>query len=154
MKRHGMAVAGAAVIMGLSVACAGDTTAPNILAGMVQVTVADSTGSAPPQEPMAAGFFRGVVMGYEPGPDTLATAQRLAGVSVKAYARVGDQPSGDAVAAVTSDANGEWQLPTLPGGEYVVTFTPVGNTYRGAWTIGRTSTTSGEHRWWIMLAAQ
>jgi len=152
MKR--MKLAGAVLVAAMAIGCAGDTTAPNILAGMVQVTVADSTGTAPPQEPMAPGFFRGVVMGYESGPDTLANAQRLAGVSVKAYARVGDQPSGDAVAAVTSDANGEWQLPTLPGGEYVVTFTPAGNTYHGAWTIGRTSASSGEHKWWIMLAAQ
>ena len=133
-------------------ACADNPSAPDLLAGMAQVTTADSTGTPPPSEPTAPGFFRGVVMGYAAGPDTLANSERLPNVSVQAYLYSGTQPVGDAVASTASNANGEWQLPSLPGAEYVVTFTtPSGSKYRSGWTLGRTGASSGTHPWWIML---
>lgn len=142
----------AALAVATVAACADDPSAPDLLAGMAQVTSADSTGAPPPSEPTAPGFFRGVVMGYAAGPDTLANAERLPNVSVQAYLYSGTQPVGDAVAGTTSNANGEWQLPSLPGAEYVVTFTtPSGSKYRSGWTLGRTGASSGTHPWWIML---
>jgi hypothetical protein len=115
-----------------------------------------------PQNPSESspGFFRGTVWGYVPGrPDTLETAERLAGVRVTAYPRVPSSTEpyavGPAAAAVTTDANGEFVLPTLPGGEYAVTFTlPASSKYVAGWTVGVAYSQSGDHPWWIMLAAK
>jgi hypothetical protein len=121
----------------------------------------NDTAQAPanPAEP-TPGFFRGTVYGYIPGrSDTLETAVRLAGVRVTAYPRVPSSSDpyavGPAAASVTTDANGEFVLPTLPGGEYAVTFTPPeGSKYRAAWTVGVAHAGSGDRPWWVMLAAK
>ena len=130
------------------------------LAGL-SVAGRNDTAQAPtnPAEP-SPGFFRGTVYGYVPGrSDTLETAERLVGMRVTAYPRVPSSSDpyavGPAAASVTTDANGDFVLPTLPGGEYAVTFTPPeGSKYRAGWTVGIAYAGSGDHPWWIMLAAK
>jgi hypothetical protein len=147
-----------------SAACADRTaTQPageSPLAGL-SIAGRNDTAQAPtnPAEP-SPGFFRGTVYGYVPGrSDTLETAERLAGVRVTAYPRVPSSSDpyavGPAAASVTTDTNGEFVLPTLPGGEYAVTFTPPeGSKYRAGWTVGVAYAGSGDYPWWIMLAAK
>jgi hypothetical protein len=96
------------------------------------------------------------VLGYEPGPDTLASAVKLPNVKVTAYLRISMSTDsiglGTIVASTVSDANGEWQLPTMPGDEYIVTFVPPeGSKYRGVWTIATAHQNSNQQAWFIML---
>ena len=60
--------------------------------------------------------------------------------------------AGAAVATTTSSASGAWSLPTLPGGDYIVTFVPPESSgYRAGWTIGTAWTQSGVDPWQIHL---
>lgn len=152
-----------AAAAGLPVACSdstsGDDNSP--LAGLAPRTANDSVGNPPPPPPAnpAPGSFHGTVLGpSEPGAgnDSLATAPRIANVVVAAYpvtgGSVADPTLGPAEASVTTGTDGKFQLPTLSGGEYVVTFTPPANSiYGGVWVTQVTSATSNEHPWWVIL---
>ncbi len=64
----------------------------------------------------------------------------------------GQTAAGSQVATTTTDATGYFQLPTLPGGEYVVTFVvPVGSIYTSGWTVGIAWEGSRDSPWFIML---
>ena len=145
------------------VACGGGGptgTGGSPIAGFARVEQGDSTTATPQTAPPAtSGFFRGTVYGYTPGPDSLATAERLAGVRVTAYAGVpvpsGGTAPGREVAAVTTGASGEFRLPDLPGGDYVVAFAPPASSpHRGVWTVARAWSGSGDGGWVILLGRQ
>src|SRR3954469_6351294 len=157
-KFHHALVAGAAIA--LTVACS-DRTAPGDSAGplkdLVHQTPDTGTGG-PPQQP-SPGSFHGRVLGQSaPGSvDTLNTAPRIANVSVKIYSHV-TTTSGDTlwggpeVARTTTDANGDFQTPTLAGALYIVTFTPAsGSPYRGVYVVATASARSGDFSWVIVL---
>jgi hypothetical protein len=90
------------------------------------------------------------------GNDSLATAPRVANAKVTAYPR---QPTatdpnavGTAVAEVVTGADGKFQLPTLPGGDYIVTINPAaGSIYGGVWVTATAHSTSHEFPWWVVL---
>jgi len=96
-------------------------------------------------------------MGYSLAdlPDTLKSAKPLANVAVAAYpAELTDKEPklGPLAAKVTTNQEGQFSLPTLPGGIYVVTFTPpAGAEYESAWTQATASPQSGSYPWTIML---
>lgn len=154
-----------ATAVGFAVACSDDeTTSPTSdpLAGLIQSEERDSIGNGPPPPPPSQepGYFRGRVLGQsdpEPGQntDTLATAPRIANVRVTAYPRVSNDPTpkvGPEAASVVTDAEGAFQFPLLPYGEYVVTFNPPENSeYRGVWVTTVVHNTSHEWPWWIVL---
>jgi hypothetical protein len=130
------------------------------LNGLSQTEGRDSTGTSVPSPPPNAtpGYFRGTVLGASTpgsGGDTLATAPRVAGVTVTAYPRLSTDPIPDvgaAVATVVTGADGKFQLPTLPGGEYVVTFTPpTSSIYSGVWVTTTAHSGSSEWPWWVVL---
>jgi hypothetical protein len=90
------------------------------------------------------------------GGDTLVNSVRIAGVRVAAHpvTDLSTSPpgTGAVVAEVSTNANGEFVLPQLPGGPYVVTFTPpAGSSYQGAWTMATISSTSSDYAWWVTL---
>jgi hypothetical protein len=116
----------------------------------------DSTTAPPPSGP---GVFRGYVRGQaEPGtgPDTMTNAPKLANVKVTAYP-ISQTPTdtlviGEAAASVLTNANGEWTLPSLPGGTYAVTFVPpAGSKYRGVYAFGPLNSQSVNYPWWVVL---
>src|SRR5687767_1546826 len=129
-------------VASLAIACADKTVTPvdpSPLSGLQRVEGTDSTGAPPPDSsgspapnPASPGYVLGTVLGPSApgaGNDSLNTAPRIAGVKVTALSRVaptaGDTIGiGPAVATVTTGADGKFQLPTLPGGEYFVTFVP------------------------------
>lgn len=148
----------------VAVACS-ETTAPDgtqaVLAGLIGSTTQDSAGNAapPPAGGAGTGYFRGYVRGPNApgaGGDTLATSPRIAGVIVRAYPITGSGPSGPQLGAlagqVTTDAEGAFTFPSIPGGEYAVTFhPPAGSGYLGIWVSGPIHPTSHEHPWWVTL---
>jgi len=152
-----------AMAAGLSVACSDSTSNSDDspLAGLAPRTASDSVGNPPPPPPAnpTPGSFHGTVLGPSlpgAGNDSLATAPRVSGVAVVAYLVTGgsqaDPTLGPAAASVTTGADGKFQLPTLSGGEYVVTFTPPANSiYGGVWVTSTTSATSNDHPWWVIL---
>ena len=125
------------------------------LAGLAAATRGDTAAAPPPEAPPSPGYFRGTVYGYEPGPDTLASAVRLDDVRVTAYVRAETSEgvvAGRQVATVLTNTEGFFQLPTLAGGEYVVTFVPpAASPYRGGWTTAGAWQQSGDNPWYIML---
>lgn len=146
------------------VACSDDPTGTgnSPLAGLSQREGADSVGNPLPPEPTTPtpGSFHGTVLGpSEPGAgnDSLATAPRVSGVVVTAYPVTGGTPGsptlGAAEATVTTGADGKFQLPTLAGGEYVVTFNPPASSiYGGVWVSQAfTSAQSNDWPWWVVL---
>lgn len=148
---------------GLAIACSDDPTGSedSPLAGLAPRTASDSIGNPPPPPPTnpTPGSFHGTVLGpSEPGAgnDSLATAPRVAGVVVSARLVTGgseaDPDLGPVAASVTTGADGKFQLPTLSGGTYVVTFTPPANSiYGGVWVTSTTSATSNDWPWWVVL---
>ena len=119
------------------------------LSGLSQAPGKDSTGSPPPPPPAipTPGYFHGTVLGPSApgaGNDSVATAPRVAGVVVTVYPRISSSSAtpdvGPAAATVVTGADGKFQLPTIAGGEYVVTFNPpAGSPYGGVWvTLPRT----------------
>jgi len=140
-------------------ACSSDeSTKPSTdpLVGLRSTSATDSAGNAPPatQPASGPGYFRGVVRASEwsGGPDTLANSTRVANVQVTAYQRHTDGSAGDMAGSTTTNANGEWQLATLPGGEYVVTFVPPSSSpYQGVWVTATASPSSHEWPWWVTL---
>src|SRR3954463_9392320 len=106
------------------------------------------------------GYFRGTILGPSApgaGNDSLTTAPRIAGVVVTIYERKTDDPAnvtvGDAKGSVTTGSDGLFSLPTLPAGEYVVTFVPPANSgYHGAYAFGPLRQNSSDFPWWVVLA--
>lgn len=144
----------ALLLAAVSTACT-DSAGPNAspLDGLVQYGSTDSTGTPPPPPvgTPAPGFFQGTVVGPSTpgaGNDSLATAPRIAGVTVAAYTQLDIAP----VASVVTSADGRFVLPTMPGGHYVVTFTPPpGSPYGGVWASAPVHATSSNHHWWVVL---
>ena len=147
-----------------TIACAENPTAVRTspLAGLQRAEGNDSTGAPPPPppNPASSGYVRGTVLGPSApgaGNDSLNTAPKIAGVVVTAYPRVAPTANdtigiGPAAATVTTGADGKFQLPTLPGGEYLVTFEPpAGSIYGGVWVTGPIHDKSHEWPWWIVL---
>jgi hypothetical protein len=176
---HHMSIRASVVILALSgaIACAdqgGTDVHQGPLAGLKQSSATDSSGTALPptsgHDSAAAdpggstggldtlhsepGYFRGYVRSSEvvQGTDTLAGSVRIADVKVDAYTRLGNGDPGVLTASVTSNAQGEWQLPTLAAGHYVVTFTPPANSgYQGVWVTATPNSHSHEWPWWVTL---
>lgn len=128
--------------------------------GLNQSVAIDSTGAAAPGAPTdGPGHFHGTVLGPSPvgaTGDTLASAPRVSNVVVVAYpllARDGAEVElGDAAATAITGADGKFTLPTLPGGEYVVTFTPPADgPYGGVWVTAMAHSGSHAHPWWVVL---
>lgn len=125
----------------------------------------DSTGTPVPPPPAGTatpGYARGTVMAPStnapPGTDTLATATRIVGAKVTAYPRVRSTTdtvgAGPVAAQVETNGKGEFQLPTLPGGEYIITFNPPAaqsSVYGGVWTVTTIHSNSHVNPWWIVL---
>ncbi len=126
------------------------------LEGRIQVQSPD-TARGNGVMPVGNGLFRGTVMGYSEAdfPDTLKSAKRLPNVVVTAYPAEltnADPKLGPAAASVTTNADGQFTFPILPGGLYVVTFAPpAGSPYASAWTIATAHSASGDQPWTIML---
>lgn len=167
----------AVLLVAALVACA-DNTGTSVdkspLAGLKEASATDSSGTplgpdagqdtaiATPGGPGGGldtlhsepGYFRGIVRSSEvvQGPDTLAGSVRIADVKIDAYARLTNGDPGALVASTTSNAQGEWELPVLPAGHYVVTFTPAANsTYQGVWVTATPNSHSHEYPWWVTL---
>ena len=156
VARHASRFAAIAFVA-IAAACADGPAGPvgDPLAGLAVAERGDTASASPTSTPRSPGYFVGTVYGYEPGPDTLASAVRLEGARVTAYVRVDGSEgvtAGRQVASVLTNAQGHFQLPTLPGGEYVVTFVPAATSpYRGGWTTAEAWQQSGDSPWWIML---
>lgn len=154
----------AAVALALTgaAACSNDTTtnpqSSSILAGL-SATPSNDTNPSPSPVPSGTGNFRGTVMGPSvtgPGTDTLATSPRVAGVVVTIYPRLADLNGqitmGAAAGSTTTNVQGLFTLPTLPAGEYVVTFVPPPSSiYRGSYVFGPLRSNSNLFPWWVVL---
>ena len=105
------------------------------------------------------GFFRGTVVGpwdFGSGEDSTVAAPRLAGVVVTIYetesSDVEEPVVGAVKGTVTTGVDGKFTLPTLPAGEYVVTFVPPADSpYRGVYSAGPLDDTSSGYPWWVVL---
>jgi hypothetical protein len=147
----------------IATACSSDAVVqptPSPLAGLNHSESGDTatvnhspTGTGP-------GYFRGTVLGPSSpgaGNDSLNTAPKIAGVVVTIYERkTGGADTvaiGDAKGSATTGADGKFTLPTLPAGEYVVTFVPPANSgYYGAYALGPLRENSSDFPWWVVLA--
>jgi hypothetical protein len=126
------------------------------IAGLGRIADNDTTSGSPTTAP---GYFRGTVLGPAipgSGPDSMSTAPRIAGVRVAAYVRTddgsGDVTVGAEVATALTDSNGEFTLPEMPPGPYVVTFTvPSTSAYRGVWATSYIHAGSADYPWWVVL---
>jgi hypothetical protein len=135
------------------------STAPvrSPLADLVHFTSADTSVSA---DQTGSGSFHGTVVGpsaAEAGADSMATAPRLAGVEVGIFPKVpstdGTVTPGPQVGSAVTGADGTFQLPTLPAGEYIVTFVPPANSgYRGSYAFGPLRSNSSQFPWWVVLS--
>lgn len=127
------------------------------LEGLVTLSLDDSVNGPPDDTvPDGPGHFKGVVRGWDPSvSDTMASLVPLPNVRVTAYERDGtvQQPElGDPVAQTFSNQQGHWELPTVPGGEYIITFVPAASSgYRSGWTLGFAWPGSGNNTWGISL---
>lgn len=153
---HSTLILGAAVA---ALAC-GDTPTdvdPSIILGLSKAEANDTVTTTPPPPSQASpGSFHGFVLGPGTGPDTMATAPRLQGIAVTAYPLLGwsgtEPQVGETAASLITDANGAFQSPTIPGGEYVVTFVPPANSiYRGVYVTTTIHEGSDGGNWWIIL---
>ena len=143
------------------VGCGSDTTTPatsSVVAGLSETPRGDTVHSTSPV-PAGPGYFWGHVLGpSQPGAgnDSLSTAPRIAGVVVTIYPRIAgtgtDVQTGPVAGSVTTGADGKFTLPTLPAGEYVVTFVPPANSgYMGAYAFGPLNANSYLYQWWVVL---
>jgi hypothetical protein len=154
-------VAAAAIACGDSKSVAPDG-GTNPLKDRVQLQSPDTARggsvSAPPS--LGDGYFRGVVRGYSQAdlPDTIKSAKSLANVAVTAYAAEltdGEPKLGQAVASVTTSADGQFTLGILPGRLYAVTFVPAkGDPHESGWTLATVHPKSGDTPWTIMLRSR
>jgi hypothetical protein len=151
---------GAALVLAAVAACSSEIPGEpdgSPLAGLSKTAANDSsTGTDQPSGP---GYVRGTVLGQSPpgaGNDSLKTAPRIAGVVIKMYARktgTGDvvEP-GDLKGTYTTGTDGLFTLPTVPSGQYVVTFVPPETSgYHGVWVHGEVHANSSNYPWWIVL---
>jgi hypothetical protein len=159
MQRIRIVSLGAAVVTALTLAACSDeqstTPSSTVLAGLAQGESNDTT-TGQPSVGATPGAFHGFVMGRGTGPDTFATAPRINGATITAYPHLGfdgDTPRvGDAVASVTTDANGFFQFPTIPGGAYVVTIRPpAASGLQGQYALTTISSVSDSGNWWVVL---
>ena len=124
------------------------------------VTPPDSV--LPPPPPATLGYFHGTVMGQWQGTqggtlaDSMAAMPKLANIRVDVYPRLSARNPlavGPLAASVLTDANGYFQIPTLAGGDYVVTFVPpAGSLYQGVWVTATANTHSSDWSWWVVLS--
>lgn len=157
-------------IAGLAWACGTDgPTAIDVSpkAGLKSSQAQDSAATTPAPTPPASsnptpGYVHGTVRApgatAGPGQDTLSASIRIPGAIVTAYPRVRSTidtaGAGPMAAQVIANANGEFQLPTLPGGEYIVTFNPPASlaaTYGGVWVTATIHENSHQFAWWVTL---
>jgi hypothetical protein len=143
-------------------ACAdsGPTSSSSPLAGLTRGATGDSSSTPPDTAASSPGYFHGTVLGHEQftsGTDTLNALPRVANARVTAYSHA-SPTSGDTlgvgpeVASVLTGANGQFQLPTLPGGLYIVTINPPsGSKYQGVWVTAIAHSHSGDYSWWVVL---
>jgi hypothetical protein len=158
----------AAIAIASAVACSDDPAGPDTspLAGLNRATANDTSNSTHQPTGEGPGNISGTVLGQSPpgaGNDSLATAPRVAGVVITIYTRkpcpgLPCANTSDAVEAgevrgtVTTGADGLFTLPTLPSGEYVVTFVPPETAgYYGVWVHGELRENSAQYPWWIVL---
>ena len=161
MKSFGKALAALVAVAAIA-ACSTDTVEPNgsPLAGLDKSATGDTASVNHSPTGTGPGYFRGTVLGpSQPGSgnDSLNTAPRISGVVVTIYERkpvAGDTVAvGDAKGSVTTGADGKFTLPTLPAGEYVVTFVPPANSpYHGSYAFGPLNEKSSTYPWWVVLA--
>jgi hypothetical protein len=163
LKLNSRRVVAFALIAGLAVACSDGPTDTDTspLAGLAETEARDSAGNTPtpPTGTLTPGYFHGTVLGQAPpgsGNDSLANMPRISGVVVTAYALLGYSSTGPnlgtTAGTATTGSDGKFQLPTLPGGEYVVTFTPPANSvYRGVWATAYANESSADWPWWVVL---
>jgi hypothetical protein len=158
-------IACAVAVIGITVACGGGDTAATgplttPLAGLVPGATNDSSPVTNPPPDPTPGSFHGTIMGHSvfpPGTDTLSTLPRIVGARVTVFAH--GQPTtsdtlgvGAQVASVTTDANGQFQIPTLPGGLYIVTIAPpAGSKYQGIYVAAIAHAHSADYPWWVVL---
>jgi hypothetical protein len=139
---------------------AAPATQQNPLKDGVQLQSPDTANGTGGTAAQGDGSFHGSVKGYNEAdfPDTLKSVKPLANVTVTAYHAEltnADPKLGAVAAKVSTNADGQFTLPTLTGGLYVVTFTPApADAYDGAWTIATASSKSGDLPWVIMLRAK
>lgn len=150
------------LLIAVGSACAsGDPAGPDTspLAGLSKATANDTSNSTHQPTGEGPGYIRGTVLGQSPpgaGNDSLNTAPRVAGVVVTIYTRKAGTgtavETGDVKGTVTTGADGLFTLPTLPSGEYVVTFVlPRNSIYYGVWVHGELHENSAMYPWWIVL---
>ncbi|MBC8088498.1 MAG: prealbumin-like fold domain-containing protein [Phycisphaerae bacterium] len=158
------ALASAILLGGISAACSSDkTTGPDQqqsspLAGL-SATARNDTVTTPSSTNTGTGYFRGTVMGPSPvgaTGDTLGNAPRVSGVVVTIYPRLADVNGQLTVGALagtaTTNAQGLFQLPELPAGEYVVRFLPPETSaYKGTYSTGSLRSNSSTYPWWVVL---
>ena len=146
------------------VACSDTVTgvdAKTLLADLSPSATNDTTVTGKPDTSTwtpQPGAFHGIVFHPGAGPDTIGSAIRVANVAVVVYPETGwDSQNavprlGNPVASFTTNANGEFQSPTIAGGTYIVTFTPpAGSPYKGVYVTGLVYDTSDTGQWWIAL---
>lgn len=168
MRRKGMSIATMALLVtsvGL-VACSDDSTGPdesNLLTGLSPVEANDTSSVISPTEPVEPGAFHGNVLGLAQiggVGDTISNAVKMEGVLIRAYAYSGAVDDrglpvpGALVGSAQTDANGMFQMPELPGGNYIVTIAPQppdDATWIGGWTLTTVNAESNRYPWWIFL---
>ena len=149
----------AAVAVVAAAACSDDPASPSVpeLAGLSRGNSNDTTSGQTTPGTTTPGSFHGFVLGRGTGPDTIATAPRIVGATITAYPHLGfdgETPRvGAAVGSVTTDANGFFQFPTIPGGDYVVAIRPpAGSEYQGQYALTTISNISNTGNWWVVLS--
>ena len=163
MKQHLMRALILSAVVAIVAACGSDAVVqpnPSPLAGLNHSESGDTANVNHSPVGTGPGYFRGTVLGPSApgaGNDSLNTAPRIAGVVVTIYERklngADTVAVGDAKGSVTTGADGKFTLPTLPAGEYVVTFVPPSNSgYYGAYAFGPLRENSSDFPWWIVLA--
>lgn len=157
------AVVSVLLLAGLASACSSEkSTGPgpqlSPLAGLGAVARNDTVTTPAPTN-TGSGNFRGTVMGPSPvgaTGDTLGSAPRVPGVVVSIYPRIADVNGqvtvGELAGSSTTGTDGLFQLPTLPAGEYVVTFVPPSSSvYKGSYSVGSLRNNSSSYPWWVVL---
>ena len=162
-----LSVASIVLLAAIAAACADkNVTNPSgsSTAGLTEVA-ANNNGAGAPGSGISdgPGYFQGTVVGPSAtgsGSDSMTSptiAPRIAGVVITIYPRIetsGDSTNhGPAAGSTITDANGHFQLPTLPAGDYVETFVPpTGSPYYGAYAFGPLRSNSSDYPWWVVLA--
>lgn len=140
-------------------ACSDDPSSPGPIAPLAGLALGNSndtiTGSVQPGV-ATPGSFHGYVIGKGIGLDTIATAPRMVGATITAYPHLGydgETPKvGESVGSVTTNSDGFFQFPVIPGGDYVVTVKPpAGSEYKGQYVTTTISNASNSGNWWVVL---